>query len=117
MLAVIFSIKKCRHYLYQRRFTVVVDHHSLCGLIGKDVNGRLLRRQLYLQEYDFEIKFKRGVFHCNADCLSRQPLPVAIPENSNSDHDNTLAILTEVEKQGIPPEKRHPVQNATDRLR
>lgn len=98
MLAVIFSIKKCRHYLYQRKFTVVVDHHSLCGLIGRDVNGRLLRWQLYLQEYEFVIKYKKGSQHCNADCLSRRPLPETIPETADTDHDNTLSLLTDAER-------------------
>ena len=93
MLAVIFSIKKTRHYVFQKHFTIVVDHHSLCFLLGKkDTNGRLLRWQLYLQEYDFTILYKKGTMHCNADCLSRFPLPETIPEDQDTDHDTTLAL-------------------------
>ena len=96
MLAVIFSIKKTRHYIYQQHFTVVVDHHALCFLLGKkDTSGRLLRWQLYLQEYDFTITYKKGKTHCNADCLSRFPLPDTLPEGEDSDHDRTLALMTE----------------------
>ena len=94
MLAVIFSIRKTRHYVYQQHFTVVVDHHSLCFLLGKkDTNGRLLRWQLYLQEYDFEILYKKGRTHCNADCLSRFPLPETLSEDKDTDHDNTLELV------------------------
>ena len=96
MLAVIFSIKKTRHYIFQQHFTVVVDHHALCFLLGKkDTSGRLLRWQLYLQEYDFTIQYKKGKTHCNADCLSRFPLPETIPDGEDSDHDRTIALLTE----------------------
>ena len=42
----------------------------------KDPAGRLARWSLKLQQYDFEIHYRPGVNHGNADGLSRRPYPV-----------------------------------------
>lgn len=75
-LGVIWAIKKFHVYLYGRKFTVITDHKPLTHLFDvKDATGRLYRWSIKLQEYDFQIVYKPGRSHINADILSR------IPEN------------------------------------
>ena len=45
---------------------------ALKGL--RDVGGQLTRWLLFLQQFHFEVVYKPGKSHGNADCLSRLPL-------------------------------------------
>ena len=73
-LAVVCAIKEFYPYLYGFPFTVITDHNPLTSLKGiKDTGGRLTRWLMFLQQFNFEIKYKKGSQHSNADALSRQP--------------------------------------------
>ena len=62
--------------MYGFSFTVVTDHNPLTSLKGlKDSGGRITRWIMYLQQFNFNIKYKQGCTHTNADALSRQPPP------------------------------------------
>ena len=51
----------------------MTDHHCLHHLDGmKDHNSRLTRWSLSLQPYSYEVKYRPGVRHQNADGLSGQ---------------------------------------------
>jgi hypothetical protein len=84
-LAVVWSVKLFRPYIYGSKFTVITDHEALKWLMGlKNPVGRLARWVIYLQCLDFEIIHKKGSSHTNADFLSRPVLAnkVAIlPDN------------------------------------
>ncbi|XP_062532989.1 uncharacterized protein LOC101738890 [Bombyx mori] len=74
-LAIVFGTKTFRPYLYGRRFTIITDHKPLQWLFNcKDPGSRLIRWRLKLEEYDYDIKYKKGKTNCNADALSRFPV-------------------------------------------
>ena len=63
-----------RQYLFGKRFQIITDHCSLCYLMRiKNPNGRIARWALFLQDFDFEIVYKLGKTHKDADALSRLP--------------------------------------------
>ncbi|KAL0438928.1 UNVERIFIED_CONTAM: hypothetical protein Slati_2375800 [Sesamum latifolium] len=72
LLAVIFAIEKFRPYLLLSKVIVFTDHSALRYLKSKnDAKPRLLRCILLLQEFDLEIKDRRGCENTVADHLSR----------------------------------------------
>ena len=72
--AVVWAVKLFRPYLHGRHFQLMTDHSALKALMGKrDLEGRLMRYALCLQEYDFDIVYRPGPNNANADALSRLP--------------------------------------------
>ncbi|XP_078240212.1 uncharacterized protein LOC144586237 [Pogona vitticeps] len=72
-LAVKWAILTLKYYLLGAPFTLVTDHAPLQWLNRmKDANPRLTRWYLSLQPYAFQVKYKKGVNHANADYFSRQ---------------------------------------------
>ena len=83
LLAIVFAIDKLRSYLVGAKIIVYTDHAALKYLLTKkDAKPRLIRWILLLQEFDIEIKDKKGVENSIADHLSRmhftnmQELPI-----------------------------------------
>ena len=80
-LAIVFGVKHFHHYLLGRRFTIYSDHKPLQYLFSVDkaipamASARIQRWALTLSAYDYDIVFKPGDQHANADVLSRLPLP------------------------------------------
>ena len=79
-LALVEGIKTFQPYLFGHKCTVITDHSSLRYI--KDATGRLARWSLLLQQYDFEIVYRPGKEHGNADSLSRRPYDVDVCLNT-----------------------------------
>lgn len=73
LLAIVDSVKSFHHYLLGRKFLIRTDHISLKWLMSfKNLEGQLARWVERLQQYEFEISYRKGQVHKNADGLSRR---------------------------------------------
>ncbi len=73
-LAVVWSVKYFRHYLCGNRFTIITDHAALKWLLNSTsecTNRRLERWKITLSEYEYDIEYRKGTKHSNADAFSR----------------------------------------------
>ena len=98
LLVVVFALNKFQAYLVGYFIVVFTDHSALKYLLTKhDVNTRLIRWILLLQEFNFQIKDKKWVENVVADHLSR----LTIAHNShnlpiNDDFPEESLMLMEV---------------------
>jgi hypothetical protein len=92
LLAIVWGCKYFRQYLYGRTFTVVTDHRPLTWIFSvKDPSSRLLRWRLKLEEYQYEVVYKKGSNNTNADALSR----IHVAENCTDSHDDKPGLTKE----------------------
>lgn len=68
----VWATQKLSCYLYGAEFVFITDHCPLTWLSQmSNKNPRLLRWSLALQQFSFEVRYKKGKANVNVDCLSR----------------------------------------------
>lgn len=78
--AIIFGVKIFFQFLYGNKFTLVPDHRSLVQIFVPIKNlpiysaMRMQHYAIFLQRFNYDIRYRRSENHANADCLSRLPI-------------------------------------------
>ncbi|KAL1224020.1 putative mitochondrial protein [Cardamine amara subsp. amara] len=95
LLAIVFVFEKFRSYLVGSKVIVHTDHAALKYLLTKkDAKPRLLRWILLLQEFDLEIKDKKGSKNGVADHLSRMQIEEETPMEDSLPDEHIYSIST-----------------------
>ncbi|CAN6700865.1 unnamed protein product [Malus baccata var. baccata] len=93
LLAVVFALDKFRSYLLGTKVIIFTDHAALKYLLTKkEAKPRLIRWMLLLQEFDIEIRDKKGVENVVADHLSRMVHEEASPISETFPDEQLLSI-------------------------
>lgn len=85
-LAVVYGVSHFHQYVAGRHVTVMTDHQPLLGIMGEKkqipqiLSPRMTRWCLKLATYDYNLVYRPGRLHQNADALSRLPLPAQVDE-------------------------------------
>ncbi|XP_029156135.1 uncharacterized protein K02A2.6-like [Nylanderia fulva] len=85
---IIYGIKKFYQYLYGNKFTLITDHKPLIQIFAPNKSlpvysaMRMQHYAIFLQGFNYTIKYRNSKEHGNADGLSRLPVSES---NSNTD--------------------------------
>lgn len=92
LLAIVWSVRHFRPYLYGKKFNIRTDHRPLIYLFNMtDPSSRLTKFRLFLEEYDFEISYVPGRQNAAADALSRIPLNSS---HLKELHEHVVSVMT-----------------------
>jgi hypothetical protein len=107
-LAIIFSLKKFRHYLLGYKAKIVTDHKALTYLVNKpNPSGRLVRWLLLMEEFDIDIVHRPGRWHGNVDGLTRAYKGVG---DVSEDDDFPDATIMSINVEEAPEKYREIIQ-------
>ncbi|CAN6685974.1 unnamed protein product [Malus baccata var. baccata] len=102
LLAVVFALDKFRSYLLGTKVIIFTDHTALKYLLTKnEAKPRLIRWMLLLQEFDIEIRDKKGVENVVADHLSRMVHEDASPISETFPDEQLMAIQDQMPQNPI----------------
>lgn len=79
--AIVFGVKKFYRYLYGRKFILETDNLPVSQIFAPTKSlptltaTRMQHYAIFLESFNYEIKFRKTQNHANADAFSRLPLP------------------------------------------
>ena len=74
VLAIVEALKKFRIYVLGAPFKIVTDCNAFVKTLNKkELNSRIARWALYLQDFDYQIEHRTGTKMAHVDALSRNP--------------------------------------------
>ena len=80
--AVIYALKKFRHYCLGSNMLCITDNLAVSYIMHTKIpSGRLARWSLLLQDFQITFKHRPGMENHVADCLSRAPINALVPES------------------------------------
>ncbi|XP_077520001.1 uncharacterized protein LOC144129806 [Amblyomma americanum] len=85
-LAIVYAATHFRQYIAGRKVTFITDHRPLLGILGpknhmpSTLSPRMTRWCIKLSAYDYDLVYRSGNKHQNADALSRLPLDATVDE-------------------------------------
>lgn len=109
-LAVVYALERFHTFVDRLPFTVVTDCEALTQTLKKrDVNPRIAKWALALENYDYKIQHRKGEHMAHVDALSRMPIVTAIEAGdvdvsvqiTQSRDDDIVAIRNGLELGGL----------------
>lgn len=98
LLAIVWAVKYFRPYLFGRKFYIYTDHRPLTWIMNlKEPNSKLIRWRLKLEEFDYEIIYKKGKYNTNADALSRIQINALTRSMKGDDNQSIIANFDDSE--------------------
>ena len=74
LLAVVEFVRQFRHYLLGPKFCIRTDHAPLHSVLKtKETEAQLARWIEFLSPFEYEIEYREGQRHHNADAMSQRP--------------------------------------------
>lgn len=81
-LAIVYALRRFRVYLQGLSFKIITDCNSLkLTLDKKEINPRIARWALEMQEYDYTMEHRAGTRMQHVDALSRAPDILVVEDN------------------------------------
>jgi len=82
-LAIIYALRRFRIYLHGKHFKIITDCNSLALTLNKkEINPRIARWALELENFDFELEYRPGTKMQHVDALSRISNILVLQENT-----------------------------------
>jgi hypothetical protein len=122
LTAIVWSCKQFRPYIWGRKFTIVTDHKPLTWVFKmNDPSSRIMRLKLKLQEFEYDIVYKKGKENSNSDGLSRMytvAKGTIVREDVSENHkDVTAEYPGEVKSKDIDEDKRVTEKTLGDKIK
>ena len=88
LLSVVEAATRFRLYLASQKFKIIVDHRALVFMnhLKSPTSPRLQRWAMFMSQFSYEIVYKKGRLHSNADGVSRMTYePTEVPTPAVTD--------------------------------